>query len=308
MNTLPSSVRPQLGLVCITASDQIRFRTITRTRLLQLDEAERPPILSAIYQDNLNRVLKAIDFCAERGIGMYRLSSNLMPFADDPAYESILMECAFLMRQIGQRARHRRIRLLVHPEQFIVLSSDNPQVVENSIGTLRMHARMLDMMEQPRSHACPMVLHGGKSDRPDALVRVIDGLEEGIRARLILENDEDAYSSAEIVAVCRRANVPMVFDAHHHVCHEKLNSYEDESVAEMFRAARATWPQPQWQLTHISNGREFFNDTRHSDLITQMPSVFRYAPWIEVEAKAKEEAIALLQARWLDNLPAPLNM
>ena len=27
------------------------------------------------------------------------------------------------------------------------------------------------------------------------------------------------------------------------------------------------------------------------------------APWIEVEAKAKEEAIALLQSRWLDNLP-----
>ena len=52
-----SAVLPvRLGLVCITNSDAIRFRTITRTRLLQFPETERPPILHAIYQDNLRRV------------------------------------------------------------------------------------------------------------------------------------------------------------------------------------------------------------------------------------------------------------
>jgi len=30
-----------------------------------------------------------------------------------------------------------------------------------------------------------------------------------------------------------------------------------------------------------------------------MPSVYREAPWIEIEAKAKEQAIAHLQAEWL---------
>jgi len=30
----------------------------------------------------------------------------------------------------------------------------------------------------------------------------------------------------------------MVFDAHHHICHEGLTSYEHPSVAEMFYAAR----------------------------------------------------------------------
>ena len=157
MNTLPSSIRPQLGLVCITTSDQIRFRTITRTRLLQLTEAERLPVLSAIYQDNLNRVLKAIDFCAERGIGMYRLSSNLMPFADDPAHESVLLDCAALMRQIGERAAQRAIRLLTHPEQFVVLSSDSP-------------ARRGKQHPYP-AHACPHSGHAGTA----ALVCLPDG-------------------------------------------------------------------------------------------------------------------------------------
>ena len=302
MNT--SAAPPvRLGLVCITNSDEVRFRTVTRTRLLQFPENERPAILHAIYQDNLTRLVKAIRFCALLDIGMYRLSSHLLPFADAPEYESVLEAGRPLLQEAGEQARQLGIRLLVHPDQFIVLSSDSANVVANSIKSLRMHARILDMLGQPRSHACPMELHGGKGDRPDALCRVIETLDENIRTRLILENDEDAYSAEEILAVCRRVGVPMVFDAHHHVCHHKLTSYEDASVARFFWAARETWPDPAWQLTHISNGRAFFADTRHSDLVTQMPSAYRSAPWIEVEAKAKEEAIALLQSRWLDNLP-----
>ena len=50
---------------------------------------------------------------------------------------------------------------------------------------------------------------------------------------------------------------------------------------------------------HISNGRTHFNDRAHSDLIHLMPEVFRHAPWIEVEAKHKEIAIAKLQEEWL---------
>jgi len=92
-----------------------------------------------------------------------------------------------------------------------------------------------------------------------------------------------------------------VFDAHHHIVHEKLDSYEHPSVAEMLAKARDTWPDPAQQLVHISNGREGFNDRQHSDLIATMPSSYAGAPWIEVEAKSKEEAIAGLQP-WLGAL------
>ena len=83
-----------------------------------------------------------------------------------------------------------------------------------------------------------------------------------------LENDERAYGALEILEVCRAAGVAMVFDAHHHIVHEKLDSYDDPSIGEMLALARATWPAPEWQMVHISNGRESFNDPRHSDLIT----------------------------------------
>lgn len=147
---------------------------------------------------------------------------------------------------------------------------------------------------------------GGKSDRSERLVEVIGNLPEAIRSRLALENDEYSYSAEEILAVCRQAKIPMVFDAHHHVIHEKLDSYEHPSVAEMVEAAATTWVPPKWQLVHISNGSEAFNDRHHSDLITVMPSSYRYAPWIEIEAKLKEDAINKLRQEWIPTLEPAL--
>jgi UV DNA damage endonuclease len=287
--------RPQLGLVCITSSDAVRYRTMTRKRLLQLDEVERKSALRRLYADNLSRLDAAIDYCHAHDIRLYRLTSSLFPFADDPAGEDILEEFSEIIAARGQRALDLGIRLVSHPDQFVVLSSDSPQVVENSIKILETHARVMDMLTQPRSCWAVLEIHGGKSGRSEQLVKVISQLPEAIRSRLALENDEYSYSASEILEVCRAARVPMVFDAHHHVVHEKLRSYEHPSIAKMLRAARETWPVPAWQLVHISNGREFFNDRQHSDLIAVMPSAYRNAPWIEVEAKLKELAIEKLK-------------
>ena len=94
----------------------------------------------------------------------------------------------------------------------------------------------------------------------------------------------------------------MVFDAHHHIVHEDLPSYDHPSVEEMLLKARATWADPAHQLVHISNGRSGFNDRQHADLIDTMPGCYAGAPWIEIEAKSKEEAIGGLRP-WLESLP-----
>ena len=301
-----TSLTPQLGLVCITASNEVRYRTVTRKRLLQLPETEQAELLRNLYAENLKRLNLAIDFCLNNQIRLYRITSNLFPFADTQLGEKILNEFNEDLRKTGERALNAGIRVVVHPDQFVVLSSDRPDVVANSIKILEMHAMILDKLGQPRSPWAIMEIHGGKSDRAEQLVKVINHLPEAVRSRLALENDEYAYSAQEILAVCRQAHVPMVFDAHHHVIHEGLDSYEHSSVAEMLAAAATTWPHKNWQLVHISNGREAFNDRNHSDLITQMPSSYYHAPWIEVEAKLKEEAIAKLRQEWLPHLESAL--
>lgn len=301
-----TSIMPQLGLVCITVSKEVRYSTVTRKRLLQLSETEQAETLRNLYAKNLQNLNRAIDFCLNQELRLYRITSNLFPFADTELGEIILNDFNEELQKTGQRALTAGIRIVVHPDQFVVLSSDKPDVVANSLKILQMHAMILDKLGQPRSPWATMEIHGGKSDRSPALVEVIGNLPEAIRSRLALENDEYAYSAEEILAVCRQAGVPMVFDAHHHVIHEGLDSYDHPSVAQILTEARNTWPIPEWQMVHISNGREAFNDRNHSDLISVMPSSYRYAPWIEIEAKHKEDAIAKLRAEWLPTLTPAL--
>ncbi|WP_138500120.1 UV DNA damage repair endonuclease UvsE [Nostoc sp. PA-18-2419] len=292
---------PHLGLVCITVEKQVRFRTMTRTRYLKLTLEQRETALRELYQHNLQRLHDALSFCQENQIQLYRISSALFPLCDmeDEIGTNILEEISDQLAEIGERAKVLNIRMVLHPDQFVVLSSDSPEVVKTSIKILERHARNFDLLGLPQSPWSLMNIHGGKSQRSEQLVKVISELPEPIKSRLTLENDEYAYSASEILAVCQQAGIPMVFDAHHHICHENLDSYDDPSVASMLYAARETWANHDWQLVHISNGEEAFNDRKHSDLITDMPSVYHEVPWIEVEAKRKEEAITHLRSWWL---------
>ena len=289
--SVPAPQRPELGLVCITTSKEVRYRTVTRKRLLEQSDAGQRKLLDEIYRDNLQTLDGALQYCRREGIRLYRMPSSIFPFFDEDIGREVMQALAPALARTGQRATELGLRLVMHPDQFVVLSSDSEGVVANSIKILQMHADIMDLLQQPRSPWALLEIHGGKADRSDALVERIRALPDAIRLRLCLENDEYAYSAAEIHDVCMRSGVPMVFDAHHHVVHERLSSYDDPSVAEMLELARATWPVPEHQLVHISNGREGFNDRQHADLIAVMPAAYVRAPWIEIEAKLKEEAI-----------------
>ncbi|MEJ7861799.1 MAG: UV DNA damage repair endonuclease UvsE [Pyrinomonadaceae bacterium] len=294
-------IKNNLGLVCITTSDAVRYKTVTRKRLLSFDEVTQIEMLRALYTENVARVEKAVEFCAANEISLYRLTSGLFPFSDEEIGANILTEFAEPLAETGKKALENGLRIVMHPDQFVVLSSDSEDVIKNSVKILKMHAATLDLLGQPRSEWATMNIHGGKGDRIDKLVDSIEKLPEEIRTRVAFENDEYSYSSNQILEVCRRAQVPMVFDAHHHVCREKLDDYNNKSVEDAFWAARATWKNPENQLVHISNGRGHFQDRAHHDLVFEMPDVFRFASWIEVEAKHKELAINKIKNEWLFN-------
>lgn len=274
----------------MTASDEIRFRTITRTRLHALDPTARRATLLELYRHNTERLAAGFRFCRARRISLFRMNSDLFPFADTPEGESLLRELSDELGHLGE-VEARGLRLVMHPDQYVVLNSERPEVVENAERVLVMHGLIMDLLRQPRTPYASINIHGGKGGRRAELASRLRELPDGVRERMTLENDERAYGAEDILWACEKASVPMVFDAHHHVIYEELDSYDHESVASTLRAARDTWPDKSWQMVHISNGRESFRDMRHSDLITTMPACYKSAPWIEVEAKSKELAI-----------------
>ncbi|GHG09561.1 UV DNA damage endonuclease [Deinococcus piscis] len=297
----PDPPTPAYGLVCLTAGPEVRFRTVTRTRYLALNDAEKRGKLRDIYSSNIAKLREAAQFCAARGIRLYRLSSSLFPMLDlrhggteDQISGEVFAELAPQLREAGAAFAAVGIRTLMHPEQFIVLNSERAEVRESSLYALSVHARVMDALGLERSPWNLLLLHGGKGGRGAELAALIPDLPDAIRLRLGLENDERAYGAADLLPVCEATSTPFVFDAHHQVVHERLPDYEHPSLREWVLRARATWQPPEWQLVHLSNGIDGPHDRRHSWLIADVPSSYADVPWIEVEAKGKEEAVAAL--------------
>lgn len=303
---LPSSSRhpsPSLGLVCITVGPEIRYRTTTRTRLLSLPEAKQVASLTDLYSFNLRTLWNALPYCASRGIRLYRVTSNLFPQIDAPVARPVLDALKSEMAGFGAEAARLGVRVLIHPDQFVVLNSESPNVAKLGVSIMADHALVFDRLGLPRSPWACMILHGGKGGRPEELIDAIAALPENVRSRLVLENDESAYGAEQILDICRRAGVPMVFDNHHHAVREGLADYADPSFQHYVDAACDTWPDPTWQMVHVSNGSADFGDSRHSELIVDFPPAFEAVPWVEVEAKGKEMAINSLRLELLLGRP-----
>ncbi|WP_376777627.1 UV damage endonuclease UvsE [Deinococcus rubellus] len=288
---------PAFGLVCMTQGPELRFRTITLKRYRSLDAPERYPALRDLYASNTAKLASAAAYCVARGIRLFRMSAALYPMLDlldDPTGQAVLDELAPELTAAGQAFHDAGVRVLIHPDQYIVLNSERAEVRVSSLHQFLTHADVLDRLGFERSPYHGMILHGGKGGRAGVLAEVIRDLPDTARLRLVLENDERAYSPAELLPVCQATGTPLVFDAHHHVVHDKLEGQEDPSVREWVLAARATWTPPAWQVVHLSNGIDGPQDRRHSHLITDVPSAYFDVPWIEVEAKGKEEAVLAL--------------
>ena len=290
--------RPALGMVCLSSEGSCSFRSITRTQFLALRPRRRIDKLRELYWHNTQRLEWTLGYCARRRIRLYRATSGLYPMSDEALGRRVLESMPAMLAAVGRRAARLAIRILLHPDQFVVLNSESRRTVRTSRRILEKHALWFDLFGLERSPWNAINVPGGKAGRAEQLVREVQSLPVNIRSRLTFENDEYSYSAAEILNICRRTGCPMVFDCHHHVIKEKLGSYDDPSVAYYTDAARETWPSPEWQVCHLSNGQTAFLDRYHSQFITMMPRAFKSVPWLEVEARGKEQALLRLRRHW----------
>ena len=284
--------------MCLSGDGQVAYRSITRARFLSLGPVKRVAALRAVYWDNIQRLHWALTYCHERHIRLYRVSAAIFPLADYKTGQDLLESMKHLLGSIGRRARRLGVRVIMHPDQFVVLNSETAKTRRVSKIIMEKYGLAFDLMGLPRSPEALLNIHGGKAGRSDELVAAIETLPENVRSRITLENDEFSFGVDDILDVSRRTGVPTLFDCHHHVIKEGLDSYDHPSVLDATLAAAATWPDPALATYHVSNGHEAFRDRYHSVFIDRMPAAFADVPWLEVEARGKEEAIFHLRRSW----------
>ena len=86
-------------------------------------------------------------YLQKKRIDMYRMSSDLAPYAthpDMPQFHAMVAESGAELRAAGARARELGIRLSFHPSQYVLLNSPDPALTQKSIWDLASQAEMLE--------------------------------------------------------------------------------------------------------------------------------------------------------------------
>jgi UV DNA damage endonuclease len=290
----------RLGLCCQFAAAPVKFRTTTATACLRMEPAARAAKLAGLCRENAAALLASLEYCVAHGIGCFRVNSQILPNATHPAAGYSVAElpggdeliAAF--RACGAFAAAHRLRLSFHPDQFVVLSSPRKEVVARSIADIEYQSEVAEWVGADVVNIHAGGVYGDKSTALERFARNLEQLSPRARARLTLENDDVAYTVADLLPLCRREGVPLVYDVHHHRC------LSDElSIVEATDAAAATWNREP--MVHLSSPKEGWDGPgpqRHHDFIDakDFPACWRrLAMTVEVEAKAKELAIARLQ-------------
>ncbi len=292
---------PRLGLCCAFVSEPIRFRRTTARYAGGLAAHERRHFLAKLVADNARALLAAVEWCIARGVGAFRVNSEILPLSTHPQLGYVLEqidphgELRAAFAAVADRVRESGLRLSLHPDQFVVPGSARADVVASSLHELEAQAAVAELIGAEQ-----LTIHGGGAEggKISALARLALGLAElspRARSRIVLENDDRLYTVADLLPFCVREAVALVYDVHHHRCNQDGLSVEEATV----EAARTWGNREPW--AHLSSPRGGWrgeDPRRHADYIRprDLPACWvGLSMTIDVEAKAKELAVLRLQ-------------
>ncbi len=229
---------------------------------------------------SLEHLDAVLDHCDRHAIRMYRMSSDIAPYAthpDMPQFHSMVRESTAELAAFGAKARALDIRLSFHPSQYIVLNSPDPALVARSVTDLVSEAEMLDRMELGPEAVLVIHVGGTYGDRGaacDRWIRTWHGLPEPVRRRLVLEHDDIRFSAADVLHIHEHTGVRLIFDHQHFWC---LNPERLDMRTTLHRVL-ATWPDDVRPKVHFSTPNTAMREAKRRDRKTGKRVTVNLAP------------------------------
>ena len=283
-----------LGYACINMSLGKKVTT-NRTMIKRTFLEKGLDYVSDCVIQNVADLEKIIDWNEQNGIKMYRMSSDMMPWATEYDFTQLKdwNEIAIILKRCGDKATQYGQRLSFHPGPFNVLVSPKEAVVQNTINDLEVHGRLMDALGLSKTPYNKINIHcnGVYGDKQSAMNRFIDNfklLSNSVRSRLTIENDDKAsmYSVKDLMYIHNAIKIPIVFDYHHHTFNTGNLSEQDA-----LELAMSTWPKGIRPATHYSESKMGSKPQAHSDFVERIPETYGNIVDIMVEAKMKDKAI-----------------
>jgi len=282
------------GYCCINLSIGDNFKTM-KLGWANKNPAETPEKWKGIVTHNFQLLAKIIDWNLKNGVFLYRISSDLIPFADHDEWGQLWREAlrSEWMAEVSGPARqaltnYRTLggRITIHPGQFVSISSENAETRRKSLANLEYHGQLLDYLGLPENVECPINIHISNGTKGEAVVKYVEEslriMSNSVRNRIVFENEQNGYWKPSNIRKHFR-NVPITLDYHH----LSINPDEGFSLDEIIKFTRDSWPNID-PVQHYSEGRKHALDPAHSDYVQSLPD----QPYdIEIEAKQKELSV-----------------
>lgn len=202
-----------VGYACLTVGVQH-----TDLKSCMIKNANEEKLLDLIAH-NLNSLENIIDYNAKNNIRLFRISSDLIPFGSSPVNSLLWWDIfASQFSKIGEKVQRSGMRVSMHPGQYTVLNSPNEEVVSRAIEDLNYHAKVLDGLGVGAEHKIVLHIGGVYNDKKQANIRFVTSyhrLDETVKQRLVLENDDRSYNISDVLEIGTILNAPVVFDNLH---------------------------------------------------------------------------------------------
>lgn len=226
----------RIGYACLTIGvEDANFRSC----LLKNATPER---LTETISSNLQALETIFAYNRDHDIHLFRISSDVIPFGSHPAVD-FAWDTRFRdqLLSLGEKARSADIRLSMHPGQYTVLNSPDSSVVDRAVEDLRYHCRLLDCLHADASSKIILHIGGAYGDERSALDRFAKNyrdLDESIRRRLVIENDDRVFNIETVLETGISLRCPVVFDNLHHQVNPSETTMSDAAWIE---ACSQTW-------------------------------------------------------------------
>ncbi len=227
----------RLGYLGTPLTINEHFHTMTYTKYQKLKDKGNQE-LDKLILENLKLFSKVIDYNIQNKITFYRMTHNILPLATIKNIDYDYTKYKDKWKKIGDKIKKYNLRVDAHPDHFLVLNSENPEVLSNSIRILENHLLIFKMLGIDSR----VVLHIG-SHLPNKelaikrFMKVFLNLPKSLQKIIILENDDKTYTVTETLELCQKLNIPMVLDYHHFTCnHEK-----QEDIKKLLPLIIKTW-------------------------------------------------------------------
>jgi len=199
---------------------------------------------------------------------MVRIGSDILPVYTHADWNwfwrqpDVVRYAETAFAKVGELARRRGVRLSFHPGQFVVLASDNPDIVSRSIEEFEYHAQMAAWMGYgQRFQDFKINVHIAGRQGPEGIRAVLSKLSPEARNTITIENEENAWGLDDCLTISDI--VPIVLDVHHHWCREGVyidpTSNSVKRVVDSWRGVRPTMhysvSREDWLTGHCPNTR-----------------------------------------------------